>query len=57
MTSEVQLIMEKLNHIELDLSFIKKHICDLDLILTDDDNKAIQEAKADLKAGKTKRLN
>ncbi|HLD72290.1 MAG TPA: hypothetical protein VJA23_01780 [Candidatus Nanoarchaeia archaeon] len=57
MTSEVQLIMEKLNHIELDLSFIKKHISDLDQVLTDDDKEAIQEAKADLRAGKTKRLN
>ena len=48
--------MSKLEHIESDLSFIKKHLHDVDLVLTDDDVEALQEAEADLKAGKTKRL-
>ena len=49
-------IISKLQHIESDLSFIKKHIQDIDLVLTDDDVEALKEAEADLKVGKTKRL-
>lgn len=56
MASELQQIMNKLNHIESDLTYIKKHISDVDLVLTDEDIEAIQEAKRDLVAGKTKRL-
>ncbi len=56
MTSQAQEIMEKLNHIQLDLDFIKSHLTDVDLVLTDDDVDALHEAAEDLKKGKTKRL-
>lgn len=56
MTPQVQEIMEKLNHIQLDLNFIKNHLIDVDLVLTDDDINALQEAEEDLKKGRTKRL-
>jgi len=56
MPTELQQIMNKLDHIESDLTYIKKHISDVDLVLTDDDQEAIKEAKKDLVAGKTKRL-
>ena len=56
MTLQVQEIMEKLNHIQLDLNFIKGRLTDVDLVLTDDDVDALQEAEEDLKKGKTKRL-
>jgi len=56
MPIELQQIMNKLSHIEADLTYIKNHISDVDLVLTGDDIEAIQEAKRDLVAGKTKRL-
>ncbi len=56
MATELQQIMNKLNHIESDLTYIKKHISDVDLVLTSEDMEAIQEAKRDLVTGKTKRL-
>ncbi|MEK6901258.1 MAG: hypothetical protein AABX37_02870 [Nanoarchaeota archaeon] len=56
MTPQVQQIIEKLSHIQLDLDFIKSHISDIDLVLTDDDMDALQEAEEDLKNGKTTRL-
>ena len=49
-------ILSRLQHIESDLSFIKKHLHDVDLVLTDDDVEALKDAETDLKAGKTKRL-
>ncbi len=55
-TESAQAIMEKLNHIQSDLNFIKEHLADVDLVMTDDDINAIYEAEEDLKSGKTKRL-
>lgn len=56
MAIELQQIMNKLSHIESDLDYIKKHISDVDLVLTSEDLESINEAKSDLVAGKTKRL-
>lgn len=56
MTPQVQEIMEKLNHIQSDLNFIKGRLADVDLVLTDKDVDALHEAEKDLKKGKTKRL-
>ncbi len=55
MNAEAQQIMEKLNHIQSDLNFIKEHINDVDLVLMDDDIESLQKAEEDLKAGKTTR--
>jgi len=49
-------IMEKLDHIQSDLDFIKQRLADGDLILTADDVKALQEAEEDFKKRRTKRL-
>ena len=49
-------IATELRAIKGDLNYIKKHMADVDTILTDDDLEAIQAAEADLKEGKTKRL-
>ncbi len=57
MATEAQQIMDKLDFIRSELDFIKEHITDLDLVLTDDDVESLRDAEADLKAGKTKRLN
>ena len=56
MTAEIQQIVNKLDTIKVDLEYIKKHLIDLDVVLTDDDVEALKEADEDLKAGKTKRL-
>lgn len=56
MTAQAQQIMEKLNHIQLDLNFIKEHINDVDVVLMENDIEALQKAEEDLKAGKTTRL-
>ncbi len=56
MATEVQQIVEKLSHIQADVDFIKRHITDIDIVLTDDDVQALGDAESDLKEGKTKRL-
>ena len=57
MASETKQILEKLEAIKLELDYIKKHMADMDTVLTDDDIESLKEAEKDLKAGKTKRLN
>ena len=56
MATEAKEILNKLEIIKADLDYIKKHMVDVDLVLTDDDLEALEEAEKDLKAGKTKRL-
>ena len=53
--SEAQ-IMEKLTKIEEELSFIRDHIIDADLLITDDDLESIDEAQEDLAKGRTERI-
>ena len=53
MTQQVQEIIEKLDHIQLDLDFIKGHIADVDLVLTDDDVDALHEAEKEYHMGKS----
>ena len=57
MASETKQILEKLEAIKSELDYIKKHMTDMDIVLTDDDIESLKEAEKDLKAGKTKRLN
>jgi hypothetical protein len=56
METEIQQIKDKLSHIQSDIDYLKEHISDVDLILTDDDEKALREAEEDLAKGRTKRL-
>tara|TARA_Y100000310_G_scaffold210087_1_gene210708 strand:+ start:11405 stop:11578 length:174 start_codon:yes stop_codon:yes gene_type:complete len=49
-------IVTELKAIREDLDYIKKHIADVDTIMTDDDASSLKEADKDLKEGKTKRL-
>ena len=56
MAIDVKQLSDKLDNIQSDLAYIKQHIVNLDAVMTDDDAEALNEAKADLKAGKTKRL-
>ena len=56
MATEAKEILNKLEIIKADLDYIKEHMVDVDLVLTDDDLEALEEAEKDLKSGKTKRL-
>lgn len=57
MINESKVILQELKEIKSDLDYLKKHVVDLDLVLTEDDLESIKEAEKELKEGKTKRLN
>ncbi len=50
-------MQKDIEFLKKEVSEIKEHIIDTDMILTDDDIDSINEAEKDLKEGKTKRLN
>ena len=56
MITETKQILSELKAIRQDLHYIKGHIVDIDLVMTDDDILSLREAEKDLKEGKTKRL-
>ena len=56
MTTAAKDIIEKLDAIKSELDYIREHLVDIDLVLTDDDRQALKKADEDLKAGRTKRL-
>ena len=56
MTNESKLILQELKEIKNDLNYLKKHVTDIDMVLTDDDTESIKEAEKDLGEKKTKRL-
>ncbi len=56
MANETEQILKELREIKADIGFIKSHIKDADMVLTEDDIESIKEAEKDLKEGKTKRL-
>lgn len=56
MEAESRQILKELKDIRADIEYIKGHLADSDVLLTDDDWESIQKAEKDLKAGKTKRL-
>lgn len=49
-------ILGKLDEIKSELDYIKEHIVDADIVLTDEDISSLEDAEKDLKEGKTKRL-
>lgn len=56
MATETKQILEEIKAIRTDLRYIKKHVLDLDLALTDEDVESLKEAEKDLREKKTKRL-
>lgn len=56
MATEAKQILDELKTIRTDLDYIKVHIADLDLVLTDDDIQSLKEAEEDLKKGRTRKL-
>ena len=56
MVNEAQQILKILDDIKLELDYIKKHITDIDTVLTEDDIESIEEAEKEFKEGKTTSL-
>ena len=56
MATETKMIMNKLDEIKSELDYLKEHLVDIDMILTDDDLESLKEAEKDLARDKTKRL-
>mgnify|MGYP001587702360 CR=1 FL=1 len=57
MASENKQILDKLDAIKSEIDYIKKHMADVDYVLTEDDIESLKEAEKDFKQRKTKRLN
>ncbi len=55
MTNDTKHIIQELKGIRQDLEYIKSHVIDIDLVLTDDDIESIRTAEEDLKKRKTKK--
>jgi len=53
MANEIKQVMEKLDTIKLELDFIKKHMVDVDTILTLREEERLEESLEDLKKGRT----
>jgi len=56
MTNGTKMIMRELKGIKTEIKHLKKHLVDVDRILTYDDIISLREAEIDLKKGKTKRI-
>ncbi len=54
--AEVQ-IMQELKEIKKDIKFIKKHMIDIDSILTTEEEKRLEESLKEFKEGKTSWIN
>ncbi|MEW5759358.1 MAG: hypothetical protein AB1779_01160 [Candidatus Thermoplasmatota archaeon] len=49
-------IIEELKSIKEDLKYIKKHMIDIDMILTPDEERILKESIDEFEKGKTKKL-
>ncbi len=56
-TVTLNIINKNIEYIMKEITEIKKHMVDVDRILTYDDIESLMEAENDLKEGKTKRIN
>ena len=56
MAIETKEILDELKAIRSDLDYLKEHIVDIDLVLTDDDITSLDRAEDDLKKGKVVKL-
>lgn len=56
MATEAKQILERLDEIKLELDYIKDHMTDVDLVMTEEDVLSLKEAEEDLKLKKTKRI-
>jgi prefoldin subunit 5 len=56
MTAEIKQLMDKVDHLQSDINYLKKHLVNVDSFLTDEDLESLDKADEDLKSNKTKRL-
>jgi len=56
MATETKQILEEIKAIRMDLKYLRRHISDFDLVLTDDDMASLKDAEKDLREKKTKRM-
>ena len=56
MSTETELILEKLGEIKIEIDYIKEHMVDIDLVLDKGDIEALRAADQDFKEGKGTRL-
>ena len=49
-------LREEMRGMRRDISFIKRRVADVDIILTDYDELSLQRARADVVAGRTRKL-
>lgn len=56
MATETKAIIGRLDRIQADLDFIKEHVKDIDVVLTDDDVQALNDAERDFERKRLKRL-
>ena len=56
MASETAQILEELRNIRSGIDYLKTHLTDADVLMTDDDWESIRQAEIDLKTGKTKKM-
>ncbi len=52
----LQVIHEELKAIKSDLAYVKKHMLDVDSILTEEDHEALKQAEKEHQKGKTIKL-
>ena len=50
---ENKTVLEKLESIQSELDFIKEHMVDVDTIMTEEDKKALAEAREEFENGET----
>ena len=55
-TATLETLQREIYSMKEDISYIKEHIIDLDLVLTEDDEKSLKKAKEDLASGRTRKL-
>jgi len=53
MTSEMKLVLDRLDTIKVELDFIKKHMVDADTVMTFEESKRLDESLKEFKEGKT----
>ncbi|MDO8625010.1 MAG: hypothetical protein Q7R47_02925 [Candidatus Diapherotrites archaeon] len=56
METDTSQILKEIRSLKADIEYLKGHLVESDMLLTDEDLESIQEAEKDLKTGKTKRL-
>lgn len=52
-TTDIEKLSGKLDTIQSDLDYIKEHMANIDVVMTEDDLNSLDEAEIEFKVGKT----